>query len=74
MQTLTDETACRRESPTGSRIAVTRCYSTAATANDEVNDYVLQHDIEEMRMRQFYEQRARDAAAASMLQRAAGRQ
>ena len=71
MRTLTDDTECRRESPTGSRIAVMHCYSTAATANDEVNDDVLKRDIEEMRMRQFYQQQARDAALASMIRRAA---
>jgi hypothetical protein len=67
MRTVTDDTVCRSEKPTGSQIAITRCRSTN-TPEDETSRYLLQREFEEMRNRQAYEEQARrtrDAAIRS---------
>jgi hypothetical protein len=72
MQTVKDDTVCRAERPTGSRIAVKRCFSPR-TAIDSARDDVMRRDIEEMRMRQVYQNQARDAAAAAAMARTPAR-
>jgi hypothetical protein len=72
MQTVKDDTVCRAERPTGSRIAIKRCFSPR-TALDSARDDVMRRDIEEMRMRQVYQNQARDAAAAAALARSLAR-
>jgi hypothetical protein len=61
MKTVTDDTVCRKERPTGSQIGVKRCYSRSASTLKD--DEQMRRDIDEMRMRQN-DQQAREAAAA----------
>jgi hypothetical protein len=61
--TRDDGTVCRNEQPTGSRIAVKRCYSTTETAASKVQKEIERRNIEEMRDRQIYEQLRRASVA-----------
>ena len=72
MRTITDDTVCRSERPTGSHIAITRCRS-ANTPEDETSHYLLQRDLEEMRDRQAYQEQARRAREAAMRSGMGGR-
>jgi hypothetical protein len=58
---VTDDTQCRNERPTGSRIAIRRCSAKIAAGGGKRENDTLRRDIEEMRLRQ--QQLARDAAA-----------
>jgi hypothetical protein len=56
LKALNDDTVCRKEYPTGSRIGVRRCHSRTETASSKVQNEIMLHDIQEMRDRQMYEQ------------------
>jgi hypothetical protein len=53
--TLTDDTLCRAEKPTGTQISVRRCRSGDADEN-QVSHATTLRDIEEMRARQNLQQ------------------
>jgi hypothetical protein len=72
---LADDTVCRREAPTGSRIMTKRCYSRAQqqTAADSANDRLQQEQLDELRRLQLYRQQERALARSEALQRATQR-
>src|SRR5262245_31703311 len=59
-------TVCRRQAPTGSRIAIERCPTTASSAEREQ----LRRDLDEMRTRAALREQARAAAQLEALRRA----
>jgi hypothetical protein len=73
-----EETVCRTQAPTGSRIAVERCY--VRVRNDSASDALARElhrqDFEEMRQRQMYQeqqQRAREQALRDRMMRSGQR-
>jgi hypothetical protein len=69
MAKITDDTKCRAEAQTGSRIAVRRCYSESeAAARTPAEEYILRQNIEEMRQREFLRQQAEAVRAAALRQ------
>jgi len=72
---LTDDTVCRREAPTGSRIMTKRCYSRVQrdTAIASRNDQLLQEQIDELRRSQLYREQERALARTQGLRRAGER-
>ena len=72
VQTLTDSTVCRRERPTGSKIAVKRCYtrSKADTPEQSVADAITRQEIDELRQQQLYYEQARLARQIALQQQA----
>jgi len=64
------EPVCRRQAPTGSRIAKARC-EVPSTANSAERDQ-LRRDLDEMRMRQTMQDQARAAAELEALRRRSG--
>jgi hypothetical protein len=71
MQSLDDEERCRVERPTGSRIAVRRCY-TLTPEQEELQGAAARREIEDMRQRQIYQDQARRTIEAAQHQRALG--
>jgi hypothetical protein len=69
---LADDTVCRREAPTGSRIMTKRCYSRVQeqTAAAAANDRLQQEQLDELRRLQLYRQQERALARSEALQRA----
>jgi hypothetical protein len=74
ISSFVDETVCRRESPTGSRIAVNRCYSRgqAEDADAQITEYITRQDIEQLRQQQIYQQQVQQARDRAMRQRSLG--
>jgi hypothetical protein len=72
---LTDDTVCRREAPTGSRIMTKRCYSRVQrdTATASRNDRLLQEQLDELRRFQAYREQERALARTQGLRRAGER-
>jgi hypothetical protein len=68
MGSLDDEERCRVERPTGSRIAVRRCY-TLTPEQEELQGAAARREIEDMRQRQMYQEQRRRAMEAAMRQR-----
>ena len=66
-----DDTVCRREAPTGSRIMTKRCYSRVQrdTATTSRNDQLLQEQIDELRRSQLYREQERALARTQGLRR-----
>jgi hypothetical protein len=62
---------CRKERPTGSRIAIERCRAPSTPA-DELERKIERQDFESMRQQQIYREQARQAAEAAMRQRGGG--
>jgi hypothetical protein len=65
------EPACRRQAPTGSRIARQRCEPPSTTASNAEREQ-LRRDLEEMRSREAMRDQARAAAELEALRRRAG--
>jgi hypothetical protein len=71
MQSLDDEERCRVERPTGSRIAVRRCYTLTAE-QEQLQGIAARRELEDMRQRQIYQDQARRSIEAAQRQRAVG--
>jgi hypothetical protein len=71
MESLDDEERCRMERPTGSRIAVRRCYALTAE-QEELQGIAARREVEDMRQRQIYQDQARRTIEAAQRQRALG--
>jgi hypothetical protein len=71
MQSLDDEERCRVERPTGSRIAVRRCY-TLTPEQAELQGAAARRELEDMRQRQIYQDQSRRTIEAAQRQRALG--
>jgi hypothetical protein len=69
MQSLDDEARCRVEKPTGSRIAVRRCYTLTAE-QEALQGTAARREVEDMRQRQMYQDQARRTIEAAQRQRA----
>jgi hypothetical protein len=72
VESLADTTICRRERPTGSKIAVKRCYtrSQADTRQQSVANAIMRQDIEALRQQQVYYEQARLAQQIALQQQA----
>jgi hypothetical protein len=57
-----DNVVCRRAAPTGTRIAVTQCESTATLSDAQSHEQMLR-DLDEMRRRQWQQEAVRQNAA-----------
>ncbi len=67
---LTDDTVCRREKPTGSRIAVERCRSTNDPGEDKVANQILRQDVQQMRNQQILQQQLEQSRDRAIRQQA----
>ncbi len=67
MASLDDEERCRTERPTGSRIAVKRCY-TLTPEEEALQTTAARRELEDMRQRQMYQEQSRRAMEAAMRQ------
>jgi hypothetical protein len=72
IESFVDDTVCRRQQPTGSRIAVKRCRSKTEreTPLSESNARIRQQELEELRLNQQYLEQARARARAEALHQA----
>lgn len=71
IENFEDETECRREAPTGSRISVRTCVKPS-TKTDPVTDYVTRDQIEQLRQQQMIQEQARQAREAAERARVLG--
>jgi len=73
ISSFTDDTVCRREVRTGTRIGTTRCRSRneADNAAAKLDEYLTQRDIELMRQQQMFQEQARQEREQAFRQRAA---
>lgn len=72
LEQLNDTTVCRRERPTGSKIAVKRCYARGGpdTPQHSVANDITRRDFEALRQQQVYYEQVRQAQQAALRQQA----
>ena len=63
---LNGDVVCRRAAPTGTRIAVTQCESSATLSDTQTHEQMLR-DLDEMRRRQWQQEAVRQNAMREVL-------